>query len=141
MKAGKIGKKEIQIIHVAKNQLMMNKEEYQDFLSTFGVSTSKDLSYLQYDGLMQKFRAAGFVFTSKQKPTGALPKLPWDKQPMMKKIEALLGAMKLPWKYADAIARRMYKIDHTAWCTPPQLHSIVAALEYKKKKFALEGNQ
>ncbi|MDQ5987995.1 MAG: hypothetical protein CSYNP_03748 [Syntrophus sp. SKADARSKE-3] len=135
MKLDKIGKKEIQIIHIAKSQLMMNDEEYRKLLKSFGVSTSKDLSTSQYGALLLKFQAEGFILTSKKKePYGNYMNLPWDKKPLMKKIEALLATMKLSGMYADGIAKHMFKIDSVSWCTPVQLHKIVAALEYKKRK-------
>jgi len=134
MNSEKIGKKEIQIIHIAKSQLMMNDEEYRSILKPFGVSTSKDLTPLQYEVLLRKFRADGFILTGKKKSYRNHSKAVWDKAPMLKKIGALLSTMKLEWNYADSIAKHMFKVDVTSWCTPAQLHSIVAALEYKKRK-------
>ena len=46
----------------------------------------------------------------------------------LKKIEALLAEARRPWSYADAIAKRMYRVERVAWCTPDQARGLVAAL-------------
>ena len=135
MNMGKIGNKEKAIIHIAKQQLAMTEEEYRGALGSFGVASSKDLSYWQYEKLLQKLQADGFVITAKEKRQyNRAPKATWDKEPLLGKIRALLSVMNLSWHYADGIARRMFKVDAVSWCTPAQLHSVVAALEYKKKR-------
>jgi len=139
MRTGKIGAKEIRIIHTAVNHLMMNDKEYREILKDFGVTTSKELSFRQYERLLNRFRADGFILTTKEVSRHRqLPKPTWEKEPMLKKISALLAEMKLAWAYADSIARHMFKVDSTLWCTPAQLHSVIAALEYKRRKFAEE---
>jgi phage gp16-like protein len=139
MTTEKIGKKEIQIIHVAKSQLMMTDEEYRAVLRSVGVSTSKDLTYPQYEKLLCRFRADGFILTAKKHSGRKDTKASWDKEPMLKKIGALLAAMGLSWKYADSIAKHMFKVDLVSWCAPEQLHSVIAALEYKRRKVACES--
>jgi len=136
MKTGKIGTKEIRIVHVAKSQLMMKDEEYRAVLKSFGVSTSKDLCFSQYEKLLLRFRAEGFVLKSGN-TRRRHAKASWDKEPMLKKIGALLASMKLNWKYADGIANHMFKVDVASWCTPEQLHKVIAALEYKRRKLAV----
>lgn len=139
MNRQKIGKREIAILHIAKAQLMMTEEEYRAILKTFDVTTSKDLSIQKYNQLLRKFQADGFILTTRKKiscrnrSAGS-----WEKEPMLRKIRALLSTMKLSSKYSDSIAKHMFGIDNTTWCTPAQLHSIIAALEYKKKKLTLE---
>ena len=137
MSVWQIGKKELAIIHIAKQQLGMTEAEYRAALKKVGASTSKDLSYPQHEKLLRQFQADGFVMVSKtayNKP----PRTSWDKEPMLKKIGATLAALNLKWNYADGIARQMYKVDSVSWCTPEQLHSIVAVLEkYKRRKIAV----
>lgn len=135
MNIGKIGNKEKAIIHLAKQQLAMTEKEYRAALGKLGVASSKDLTYPQYEKLLQKFQGDGFVITGKKKGQyNRTPNATWDKEPMLKKIGALLRVMNLNWHYADGIARRMFKVDVASWCAPEQLHSIVAALEYKRRK-------
>ncbi|MCY1450273.1 hypothetical protein D9M71_670660 [compost metagenome] len=43
--------------------------------------------------------------------------------------------MKLPWAYADALARQMYKVQKVAWLRKPeQLTGLIAALYVEQEK-------
>jgi phage gp16-like protein len=135
MRTDLIGNKEKAIVHIAKQQLCMTEEEYRAALLKFGVASSKNLTFYQYEEFLQKLKADGFVLENKPKGIyGYHPRASWDRAPLLKKIGALLAVMKLSWSYADGIARRMFKVDCVSWCVPDQLHSIVAALEYKRRR-------
>ena len=135
MRTDLIGNKEKAIVHIAKQQLGMTEEEYRAALSKIGVASSKNLTFDQYEEFLQKLKADGFVLKSQQKETyGHHPRASWDRVPLLKKIGALLVGMKLSWNYSDGIARRMFKVDCVSWCVPDQLHNIVAALEYKRRR-------
>ena len=58
------------------------------------------------------------------------------KQAMLKKIEAYLAEAGRPWSYAHAMAKRMSakKVERIQWCTPADLHKIIAALEYDARR-------
>ncbi len=132
--AGKIGKRQIVLVHTAINVLGLTKEEKLRAYAKVGVTTSKDLTWPQFDALMSHFRAAGFFPTDTRKPFTPAPKTTWDKQDMLLRIGAVLDEIGKPWPYANAIARHMFSVDICSWCTPEQLHSIVAALEYKRQQ-------
>ena len=51
-----------------------------------------------------------------------------DDNPQLKKIEALLTVNKLPWSYADNIAKQMYQKDKLAFCKPAELTGVITAL-------------
>lgn len=56
-----IGKKQIALIHVAKNQLGLDDDRYRDLLrAVCGVESSKELNYIQYDKLLKRLRELGF---------------------------------------------------------------------------------
>lgn len=57
-----------------------------------------------------------------------------EKQALVNKIHAQLGSAGRSPKYADAMARRMFRVAMFEWCTPQQLHSIVAALECDRRR-------
>jgi hypothetical protein len=65
---------------------------------------------------------------------GKKPVFSDDKRALGDKIEALLRDAGYPWKYAAAMAKRMFKIDALEFATPAQLHSVVAALEYDRQR-------
>ncbi|MCM0081800.1 regulatory protein GemA [Geomonas sp. Red32] len=50
------------------------------------------------------------------------------------KIEALLTIGKLPWKYADSIAKQMRLADKVQWVPTDKLHFIITALTKKAQK-------
>jgi hypothetical protein len=52
------------------------------------------------------------------------------------KLEAQLTAGAYPWKYAEAIAKKMFHVERLEWCKPEQLRKIVAALEYSARRKA-----
>jgi phage gp16-like protein len=54
--------------------------------------------------------------------------VPATKKPLLSKVGAILADMKLPWSYADSIAKQMHGIRFVEWCNPAQLHKIVAAM-------------
>ena len=134
MRTGLIGNKEKAIVHIAKQQLRMTEEEYRAALLKFGVTSSKNLTFDQYEEFLQKLKAAGFILNGKSRAYIPPQKTTWDKGPLLRKICALLFEMSLSWNYVDGIAQRMFKIDRVLWCVPDQLHSIVAALEYKRRR-------
>ena len=135
---GRIGWPEIKLVHVAIGQLGMSDPEYRRLLTEVaGVTTSKNLTHDQRDELVRRFQSLGFVMTTnlhKQKTWKAKPAASICKDDLLRKIAAILGDIGLEWNYANGIARRMWKVDSCSWCLPEQLHSIVAALEYKRNK-------
>lgn len=60
--------------------------------------------------------------------------VPVVKRPLLSKIGAILADMKLPWSYADSIANQMHGIRFVEWCSPAQLHNIVAAMVINQRR-------
>jgi phage gp16-like protein len=52
----------------------------------------------------------------------------------LKKIEALLTIGKLPWSYADAIAKQMRLADKITWVKTDDLYRVITALKKKAQK-------
>lgn len=61
-----ITKKQIQLIHIAKQQLNIDDDIYMDILSNYNVSSSKDLSYNQAEALLRHLRSKGFKVIKKR---------------------------------------------------------------------------
>ncbi len=57
-----------------------------------------------------------------------------DRQALIDKLEAQLAAAARPWKYAEAMAQRMFRVERLEWCDGAQLRKIVAALEYDARR-------
>ncbi|XAI95370.1 hypothetical protein [Leptolyngbya phage Lsp-JY19] len=133
-------------IHAARRTLDLDEGAYRDLIerasATSGrpVRSAKLLTPAQIEAVLDEFRRLGGLRSSpktKGKPanfnSNAMPE-------MITKVEALLADMKLPWSYADSIAKRQFGIERVAWCrTQDQLRSIIAALHVEQEKRALFG--
>lgn len=133
-------------IHAAKRQLDLDEGSYRDLLERVSATkgkphrSAKDMSPSQLDAVLDEFKRLGGLRPSpktKGKPrnfdSNAMPE-------MITKVEALLADLKLPWSYADSIAKRQFGIERVAWCrTQDQLRSIIAALHVEQEKRALFG--
>jgi phage gp16-like protein len=126
-------------IHAARRTLELEESEYRDLIervsATKGkaVRSAKDLSPAQLAAVLDEFKRKGGIKASpktKGKPAN------FDSLPLMiTKIEALLADMKLPWSYADAIAKQQFRIQRVAWCRrEDQLCAIIAALDVEQEK-------
>lgn len=134
-------------IHAAKRTLDMDEGSYRDLLERVSATlgkprrSAKDMTPSQLAAVLDEFKRLGGLRPSpktKGKPRNfdshAMPE-------MITKVEALLADMKLPWSYADSIAKRQFGIERVAWCrTQDQLRSIIAALDVEQEKRALLGD-
>lgn len=135
MKRFTIGNREKAIVHIAKQQLGLTEQEYRKQLAAVGVKSSKELGWGEYNELVRRFQAQGFVLKSgKKKKFVKPPPAGVDRERLLSKAAAILGDIGKGWYYADAIAKHMFKVDACRWLKPEQLHSVVAALEYKRNQ-------
>ena len=129
MQARKLDKKKIALIHVAKAKVGMTEVEYRELLSSFSVSSSKDLAPGDFGEMMTHFEKLGFVSTFRGKPK------PKESRKLLRsKIYAIRTAMNLPESYVDAMAQRMFGIDSYRWLDADRLHKLVAALTYHQRR-------
>lgn len=122
-------------IHIAKQQLGMDDDIYRGLLARVaGVRSSKELNSRQASAVLNEFERLGW----KPKPGAKTNGKPhnFDQMPArITKIEALLADMRLPWAYADALARQMFKVEFVAWVkVPKQLDALIAALHVEQEK-------
>jgi len=142
-------KKQLSLIHVAKQRLGMKEDEYQAMLSRFGVFSSLDLKPEQFDECIRLMRGWGFEGGGQKaedagwktraplnSTEGGFSNPPKDdvKSRLTGKISALLKALDLPWSYADGIAMNMFKIRKVKWLNGDQLRRVAAALVYHQKR-------
>lgn len=124
--------KQIQLIHVGKSKLGMSEAGYRTLLGHYGAKSSTELDERGRKGVLKLMRLLGFVPQRKGRPRPA-----GERERLVRKVRALLinapgGAR--PDAYADSIAQRMFKVEYFEWCTPDQLHRLVAALEIDKRR-------
>jgi len=139
----KIGNKEKAILHVAKSQLGMDEETYRAMLADVGVASSKDLTQAQFDEVMRRMQAGGFRVVHKSaRKSGMHRQPPRDRDEMIGKIEAILADLKLPWSYADGIARQMFRVEKLRFCSSDQTYKVMQALiVYQRRQEAASAGQ
>ena len=127
-------KKELGLIHVAKTKLALPDDEYRSILlAVTGKQSAADLDWQGRKKLLDHFKKLGFKVVAKtaQRPR---PQVAPNRRLLIGKIEAQLAEAKRPWAYADAMAKRICKVDSITFCTPEHLVKIVAALSYDAKR-------
>lgn len=128
-------KRDLALIHVGKKQLAMSDEDYRAMLWTVArAKSSGDLDAYGRRKVLQHLKSRGFTPQRKGRSKPAQ-----GRELLVRKIRALLindpaGAKEDA--YADAIARRMFKVDRFEWCSPDQLRKIIQALEVDKRRRA-----
>jgi hypothetical protein len=129
---------------VKKAQPGYSDDNYRDTILDISASradSSKDLTPRERQQLIDRLsELAG----EEQRHPGAVSRRPYPHRPrnidhgdradQLGKIEALLTVGKKPWAYADAIAKRVCKIDKVEWVTTGELYKIIAALTYQAKR-------
>lgn len=127
--------KDLALIHCAKRDLGLDDETYRDVLWTVArVRSAKDLDDYGRKRVLQHFEGCGWKRKENNGRRRHPGRVPVDVQGYMGKIEAQLADMKLPWSYADGIARQMFRVDSLRFCRADQLRKVVAALSYEQKK-------
>ncbi|MDF3932974.1 gp16 family protein [Pseudomonas citronellolis] len=123
-------------IHIARQQLGLADDVYRQKLQgMFGKGSSKDLSLRQAEALLKEFERLGWKPQPSKRAAGKphnFAQLPSEVQV----IEAQLADMKLPWSYADKIAKQMFGVAKVAWLAkkPDQVKAVLAALHVEQEK-------
>lgn len=135
-------------VHIAKAQLQLTDETYRAILARYGVESSKVLDTKGLEKLLTHMEKLGWEAKTARKRKGdkhgAPANLgrgygkgnakPYDRSMLLTKIEALLSekgtdqGKHVPWDYAAAILKRMYKVDRLEWATAEQLRGVMVAL-------------
>ena len=121
-------------IHIAKKQLGLEDETYRAMLQAVaGVDSARDLDTRGLGKVLDHLSERGAKFRSRgrgAKTSSAPP----EKRRLLWKVYQLLDDRRA--EYAVAILRNQGGPDALEWATPTQLHKLVAALEYDRKRKA-----
>lgn len=135
-------------VHIAKAQLGLTDDAYRAILARHDVESASALDMPGLEKLLDHFARLGWKSKTARSRKGdkhGAPKnlgrgqgkgnaKPYDRSLLLTKIEALLadkGAGQdrhVPWDYAAAILRRMYKVERLDWATAEQLRGVMVAL-------------
>jgi len=127
-------RKELAMIHLAKKELGLDDDLYRAVLhQVCGAESAGDLDDKGRRKLLVYFREKGW---GRQDHNNGKPHNFNEaaRKKLMSKIEAMLADSHRPWSYANAMAKRICKVDRLAFCTPAQLGKIIAALTYDAKR-------
>ena len=129
--ADALRKSELQKIHIAKKELALADDEYRSLLlAVTGKQSAADLDWQGRQKLLDHFKKLGFKVKTKAGGR-AQPQVAEDRMPRIRKIGALLAEAKLPWSYADGIARELFKkegIERIEFCDGEHLSDVIVAL-------------
>jgi len=138
-------------IHIGKKQLvdsgLMDEDSYRDMLNAYGnVKSSKELTDDGIERVLAHLRRCGAVFKNVKK-AGKKPNTQratpassaGSREVQLKKIEALLTDMGLPWGYLIdrqtgkdnktlSMLERLTGVQRLEWCNGAQLNKVIAAL-------------
>lgn len=118
-------------IHIAKKDLALDDDTYRALLSRVtGKSSAKDLSPLESAKVLRELERLGW----KPKQGRAKPQPLKDREKLVGKIGAFLAEADRTWEYADALAKKLHKVEKLDWLNPEQLRGVVAALAYDAKR-------
>lgn len=118
-------------IHVLAKQAGLDQDLYRDMLrAQFRVASA---GLLDADGRRRLIaylrRAAG----ARPVHHAGAPRT-IDQRPMLRKIEALLADAHRPWAYAEAVARRICRVERLEFCSASDLRAVIAALVTDAKR-------
>lgn len=128
-------------IHIARKELALDEDTYRQMIATVtgGKRSCSDCNVPELHKIVQHMKERGFK-ARPRKRVAQHPGTPHnlDKEPMLQKIEALLAELKAPWSYADAIAKRQYRVERVAWLkSAEQYAGVIAALDVELEKRGL----
>lgn len=125
--ADAIRKRQLAQIHIAKSDLGLDDDTYRAMLlDVAGVESAADLTAKGRRDVLERFISKGWE--NKKQRRGKSPNTAVWKASLMSKIGALLADQKLPWSYANGIAKQMWGLEKIDWCDEKQLRGIIVAL-------------
>lgn len=135
-------KYQIKKIHALKGALGLDDETYRSILSGYGVTTSTKLSFARADTLIADLEAKAIASGRWEKRpaprrAGKRPKnldRGGSRAEQLGKIEAILTVGQKSWAYADAIAKRVCKVDRVQWVDDCELYKIITALRKQAQR-------
>ena len=114
-------------VHIGQKQLKLEDAEYREMLTQVtGKSSCSDMHISELYLVLKRLEKSGFK--SSNKSFGEKPNPSKGNKAMIGKVEALLADSNLPWNYAHAMAKRMFKVEKVEWLASQDLHKLIAAL-------------
>jgi phage gp16-like protein len=155
----KISKRQVQFIQAQRRQLGIDDGVYKEMKRSVGVESTLDLTVGQFEELLRRMR--GTILRGSRRTrlsarasykrvhasayaSGMHKRPPLDREAMVSKIEAILTEFKLPWSYADAIAKQQTggRTELLRFCGPDETYKVLQALcVYQARQNAKSARQ
>ena len=140
--------KQIQKIQCARRKAGIDDEAWNAMKESVGAKSTRDLTSRQFESLLSRIEGPGHPAEPRKqwkplhksaKKSGMTQRPPADKEAMIRKIEAILTELKLPWGYADGMARKMFGVENLRFCDGEQTYKLLQALTvYQRRKKVAE---
>lgn len=125
-------------IHIAKNQLGMEEENYRATLQRItGKDSCSEMKTSELVDVVQEMKRLGFKPKSterSQKKHGKKPSVTQSKEALISKIEAMIADLNLSWDYVHSMANRMFAIERVQWLDVGKLYKLTQALAVYQRK-------
>lgn len=124
-------RREIQLIHIAKQQLGMDDETYRAMLwAVARVKSSKELDFAGRKKVLDHLKACGWTPVVKPNEWAFISKAAPDRQPLLRKICAVCIDLKVGKAYAEGAAKRQHGIARKLeMMDVAELHALAGVLE------------
>ena len=122
-------KKLIAKVKIAQQQLGLDDDTYRALLEgAVGKRSAAKMDEKELTTVIEVMKSKGFQDQSSGHEADT-PDVTEAKKALVGKIEALLADGNKPWRYAEAMAERMFNRKRIQWLNTDQLHRLVAALQ------------
>jgi phage gp16-like protein len=127
--------REIQLIHIAKQQLGLDEATYRDMLwSVARVKSSTALDFAGRKKVLDHLKACGFKVAAKVNEWAFIDAATADRKPLLRKICAVCRSMKVGKAYAEGAAKRQSGVDRKLeMMDEGQLWMLAGVLENTRK--------
>lgn len=125
-------------IHIAKNQLGMEEENYRATLQRItGKDSCSEMKTSELVDVVKEMKRLGFKPSStarSAKKHGKKPSVTKSKEALINKIEAMIADLDLSWDYVHDMANRMFAIERVQWLDEQKLYKLTQALAVYQRK-------
>lgn len=125
-------------IHIAKNQLNMDDDNYRDVLKHItGKDSCREMKTSELVDVVKEMKRLGFKPSSTDrsvKKHGKKPSVTQSKEALISKIEAMIADLNLSWDYVHGMANRMFAIERVQWLDEQKLYKLTQALAVYQRK-------
>ena len=123
-------------IHILAAELSLSREEYEDVIFTIArVRSAADLDHAGQMRVIEHLVSR----VNHGDDWSWIDRAAEERRPLLRKIMMQLKSASRGKPYADGIARKMFGIERLELCGTDQLHRLVAALEYDKRRHMKEA--